>query len=97
MDVIITFAIYFAFVNICSFAVMGIDKLKAKVGAFRIPEASIFLLAIIGGAPGAIVGMHLFRHKTKHWYFLYGLPAILIIQIVLVLFLGNSFFSFKIL
>lgn len=97
MDVIITLVIYLLIVNIIALSLMGIDKLKAKRGSFRIPEANLFLMAIIGGAPGAIIGMHLFRHKTKHWYFLYGLPAILIIQILLIIFLANSFFTFKIL
>ena len=64
---------------------MGIDKRKAVKRAFRIPESTLFVLAIIGGSIGAIVGMHLFRHKTRHWYFLYGMPVILALQVILIL------------
>lgn len=63
---------------------MGIDKEKAKRGSWRIPEKTLFLLAIIGGSIGSIIGMQVFRHKTKHWYFVWGMPAILVLQIVVV-------------
>lgn len=66
---------------------MGIDKLKAKKRAFRIPEATLFTLALMGGSVGSILGMYLFRHKTKHKTFTIGMPAILLIQVILVLFL----------
>ncbi len=79
--------IYLAIVNIVGFAMMGIDKQKAIRGAWRISEASLFLAAIIGGSIGSILGMQVFRHKTKHWYFKYGMPAILILQIAIVVFL----------
>ena len=49
--------------------------------AFRIPEATLFAIAIIGGSLGSIIGMFLFKHKTKHWYFKFGLPLILILQL----------------
>jgi uncharacterized membrane protein YsdA (DUF1294 family) len=62
---------------------MGIDKYKAKKGLWRIPEKTIFLIALLGGSGGALLGMHIFRHKTKHWYFRYGLPAILMLQAAL--------------
>ena len=81
-DIII---LYVAAVNVVSFLMMGIDKRKAVKRAFRIPESTLFVLAIIGGSIGAIVGMHLFRHKTRHWYFLYGMPVILALQIILIL------------
>ena len=81
-DIII---LYFAAVNVISFLMMGIDKRKAVKRAFRIPESTLFVLAIIGGSIGAIAGMHLFRHKTRHWYFLYGMPVILALQIILIL------------
>ncbi len=77
--------LYAAIVNLVSFIVMGIDKRKARKRAFRIPEATLFVLAIIGGSLGSIIGMHLFRHKTRHWYFLYGMPVILALQIILIL------------
>lgn len=76
--------IYIIAVNIISFIVMGIDKRRAQKRAWRIPESTLFVLAIIGGSIGSILGMHLFHHKTRHWYFLYGMPAILIVQILLV-------------
>jgi uncharacterized membrane protein YsdA (DUF1294 family) len=79
--------IYLVIVNIVGFAMMGIDKKKAIRGACRIPEASLFLAAILGGSIGSIMGMQVFRHKTKHWYFKYGMPAILVLQIAIVIFI----------
>lgn len=64
---------------------MGIDKLKAKKRGFRIPEATLFLIAIIGGSIGSILGMYLFRHKTRHRSFIIGMPVILAIQIIIAL------------
>lgn len=87
MMVILFIAAYFALVNLMAFALMGIDKRKAIKGAFRIPEATLFIIAIIGGSIGSIVGMYTFRHKTRHFKFVYGMPAILIIQILLVILL----------
>lgn len=66
---------------------MYTDKLRAKKRAFRIPEATLFAIAIIGGSIGCILGMYTFRHKTKHWHFVYGMPIILILQIVSILLL----------
>lgn len=86
MSVYLVIGIYLLAVNLIGFALMGIDKRKAKKRAFRIPEATLFLVAIIGGSIGSILGMHLFHHKTRHWYFLYGMPAILVLQIILVVF-----------
>ena len=63
------------------------DKRKAKRGAWRVPEKTFFLVALLGGSPGAILGMRLFHHKTRHWYFKWGLPAILIAQLALGLWL----------
>ncbi len=77
--------LYVVIVNLVSFIMMGVDKRKAQKRAFRIPEATLFVLAIIGGSLGSIIGMHLFHHKTRHWYFLYGMPAILAVQIILIL------------
>ena len=74
--------IYLLVINLCGFALMGIDKKRAIRGAWRISEASLFMVAILGGSIGSILGMQLFRHKTKHWYFKYGMPAILILQII---------------
>ena len=77
-------AIYLVIINLIAFALMGVDKKKAQTKAWRIPEKTLFLPAILGGSIGAIIGMQVFRHKTKHWYFKYGMPAILILQIVAV-------------
>ena len=57
---------------------------RARKRAFRVPEATLFMIAIIGGSIGSIIGMHLFHHKTRHWYFLFGMPAILLLQLILV-------------
>lgn len=72
-----------AAVNVAAFAAMGIDKAKAKAGAWRVPEATLFLLAVLGGGVGGILGMQLFRHKTKHKTFTVGFPAILVCQLAL--------------
>ncbi|MCM1568418.1 MAG: DUF1294 domain-containing protein [Roseburia sp.] len=77
--------IYLILVNSIAFALMGIDKRRAIRHAFRISEAALFGWALAGGSIGAILGMQTFRHKTRHWYFKYGMPAILIIQAVLLL------------
>lgn len=90
MSVVSYIAIYFTAVNLAGFAAMGIDKHRAKKRAWRIPESTLFILALFGGSLGTTIGMHLFHHKTRHWYFLYGMPAILVIQIVLVLLLIYS-------
>lgn len=96
MDVIYTITMYLVVQNIIGFGIMGLDKWKAKKHAFRIPESTLFIIAIIGGSLGSIIGMHLFHHKTRHWYFLYGMPAILIIQIMFGLFLVYSPIEFGI-
>ena len=84
-------AITYVFViNMTGFAVMGIDKKRAVRGAWRISEASLFLTAFLGGALGCTLGMRRFRHKTKHWYFKYGMPAIFAAQAFLALFLCRS-------
>ena len=84
----ITFLIiYFVIINIVGFAIMGIDKRKAIKRTFRIPEATLFIVALIGGSVGSIIGMQVFRHKKRHWYFVFGMPAILIVQIALLIFL----------
>lgn len=74
---------YLAIINAITFIVYGIDKLKAKNGKWRIPEATLLLLAIIGGSIGAWFGMTVCHHKTQHKKFKYGIPLILAIQTVL--------------
>lgn len=78
--------IYLLLINLAGFLAMFLDKQKAKKGKWRIPEKTLFLLAIIGGSIGTTLGMNLFRHKTKHWYFKFGMPAILILQIALFIY-----------
>lgn len=74
--------------SLADFALMGVDKRRAKRGAWRVKERTFFLLALLGGSPGALLGMWTFRHKTRHWYFKFGLPAILLAQIALGLWLA---------
>lgn len=81
---------YYILINLIGFFTMGIDKRKAIKRAFRIPESTLFIIAIIGGSLGTLLGMYAFRHKTRHWYFVYGMPAILLLQIIAVLALINS-------
>ena len=69
--------------NVLAFALMGIDKAKAKAGAWRIPEKTLFLVTALFGGLGGTLGMSFFRHKTKHWYFKYGFPALMVVQVVL--------------
>ncbi|MBQ8592495.1 MAG: DUF1294 domain-containing protein [Lachnospiraceae bacterium] len=89
MDVITVILIYIITLNLLEFALMGMDKWKAKNHAWRIPESTLFILAIIGGSIGAIIGMRAFRHKTRHWHFVYGMPAILIIQLLIIFILSK--------
>ena len=77
---------YLIAVNTLTFVVYGIDKWKAKQGSWRISEASLLTLAVIGGSIGALLGMKIWHHKTMHKKFKYGLPLILLAQIVLVYF-----------
>lgn len=80
-----------AAINIALCAMMGIDKLSAKLGKRRIPEKVLFLFAVLGGGLGGTVGMLSFRHKTKHWYFAVGFPALAILQIaLLVVYLSKT-------
>lgn len=72
--------IYLIAVNIWAFALMKLDKQRAKKHMWRIPERVLFLSAILGGSIGAIAGMQIFRHKTRHWYFQLGMPLILLVQ-----------------
>lgn len=79
--------IYLLIVNAIGFLLMLVDKQKAKKNLWRIPERTLFLTALIGGSIGCIAGMYTFRHKTKHWTFQLGMPAILIAQIAAAVFM----------
>lgn len=75
--------------NVLAFVLMGVDKVKAKRGAWRIPEKTLFLVTALFGGLGGTLGMTVFRHKTKHWYFKLGFPALLAVQIVLLALLAS--------
>lgn len=75
--------IYLVVMNAAAFVMMGTDKRRARKGRWRIPEKALFAAALAGGSAGAILGMQIFRHKTRHWYFVWGMPAILAVQLVL--------------
>lgn len=75
--------LWLAAVNLAALCLMGIDKRRARRGAWRIPERTLFLAAALGGSAGAWLGMYLFRHKTRRWYFVAGIPAILLAQLAL--------------
>ena len=79
--------IYFTVINLIGFTIMGVDKKRAVRGAWRISEASLFGVALLGGALGCTLGMKHFRHKTKHWYFKYGMPTIFVVQFLLAILL----------
>lgn len=85
------FIIYLIIINLIAFLSMYIDKRKARYGKWRIPEQTLFILALIGGSIGSIAGMYTFRHKTKKLRFSIGFPIILILQIVLGFMIYNDF------
>lgn len=78
---------YLLAVNVVAFAAFGIDKYKAKRGLWRISEATLLLLAVVGGSLGALMGMRIWHHKTQHAKFRYGLPLIILAQIALIYYL----------
>lgn len=86
------FSIYLLIVNALGFLLMLIDKRKAIRHRWRIPEKTLFLTAAIGGSVGSIMGMYTFRHKTKHLQFTLGLPAILIVQLILAFVFFTQFY-----
>lgn len=81
---------YLVLVNALALVLMLADKLKAKKGAWRIPEAALMGIALLGGSAGAIAGMFLFRHKTRHLNFRLGLPLILAAQLAVLYFLARA-------
>ena len=78
---------YLLAINIASFFLYGIDKYKAKKGRWRISEATLLLMAVVGGSIGAWTGMRLWHHKTMHKKFKYGIPVIIILQVALAVYL----------
>lgn len=81
---------YLAVINVITFIVFGIDKLKAKKGKWRIPEATLLLLAIVSGSIGAWCGIKVWHHKTMHKKFKYGIPLIIAIQIAAIIYLKDT-------
>ena len=85
-----TILLLFVAVNLVSFALYGLDKLKAKKGLWRIRESTLLLVAALGGSLGALLGMEVFRHKTKHWQFKVLVPVFLAVHIALAVWLVKS-------
>ncbi|MDF2510173.1 MAG: putative rane protein [Herbinix sp.] len=76
---------YLSFMTLLGFAVMGIDKRKAKQRAWRIPEKTLFAIAFLGGGIGSLLGMYVFHHKTKHKKFVLWLPVAALLYLVIIL------------
>ena len=87
MDGMKLFAIYLVVMNVLGVAVMWSDKRRARLHRWRIPEKVLFGVSLLGGSAGTWAGMYLFRHKTKHWYFVVGMPLILVCQAALAIYL----------
>ncbi|MBM7597744.1 uncharacterized membrane protein YsdA (DUF1294 family) [Virgibacillus halotolerans] len=84
MNELNTILTYVAGANIITFILMGVDKQKAIKHQYRIPERTFWLLSLIGGAFGSLIGMNVFRHKTKHRSFVIGMPILLIFNCIVV-------------
>ena len=91
MDGMKLFAIYLAVMNVLGVAVMWSDKRSARLHRWRIPEKVLFGVSLLGGSAGTWAGMYLFRHKTKHWYFVVGMPLILVCQAALAIYLVHLY------
>lgn len=79
--------VYLFIINAAGFILMLVDKIKAKKNIWRIREVTLFLVAALGGSIGSLLGMYTFRHKTKHFQFALGMPLILAVQIIAVIFI----------
>lgn len=73
--------VYLLFMNLFGFVLMGSDKKRARKHRWRIPEKTLFLTSLLGGSLGTLAGMYFFHHKTRHWYFAAGMPAILALHV----------------
>ena len=91
MDGMTLFAIYLVVMNVLGVAVMWSDKRRARLHRWRIPEKVLFGVSLLGGSAGTWAGMYLFRHKTKHWYFVVGMPLILVCQAALAIYLVHLY------
>lgn len=86
MDFLTKFALfYLLMMTVATFILCGIDKFAAGKQMRRVPEKTFFLLSALGGSIGMYAGMLTFRHKTQHWYFKFGIPAIIVVQAALAL------------
>lgn len=83
--------IYLVLINLIAFALMAADKRRARKHRWRIPEHTLFGAALLGGSVGAILGMYLCHHKTRHWYFVVGMPLIFLLQLALVVWMRGVF------
>lgn len=88
-----TAVIYLILMNLIGFGLMGVDKQRARRRDWRIPEKILFGAALLGGSVGAWAGMYLFHHKTRHWYFVVGMPLILAVQAALVWYFRPMLFG----
>lgn len=75
--------IYLLIMNVLGVVVMFTDKHKARKHAYRVPEKTLFLVSLLGGSLGTWAGMYMFRHKTKHWYFVIGMPFVFVLHVIL--------------
>ena len=91
MDGMKLFAIYLVVMNVLGVAVMWSDKRRARLHRWRIPEKVLFGVSLLGGSAGTWAGMYLLRHKTKHWYFVVGMPLILVCQAALAIYLVHLY------
>ncbi len=86
-EYVIALTLWLGLLSLLLFTVMGADKGRARRGKRRVPEKTLFLLALLGGAPGGTLGMRVFRHKTRHRSFAWGFPALALLQVGLLLWL----------
>ena len=87
MSAALVYLLWLCCMSLVTFLVMGSDKRRAKRGARRVPEARLFLLALLGGGIGGFLGMYAFRHKTRHLHFVIGFPLIALAQLLAALYL----------
>lgn len=88
MNLYVIIGVALAVLNVISFCLMGYDKRCAKEGKWRVPEKTLFIATACFGGLGGVLGMFLFRHKTKHWYFKLFFPLLLVIQIAVLALLA---------
>lgn len=83
----VRFFLYVGSLTVIGFAVMGLDKQKARTGRWRTPEKTLWLIALLGGSIGVFAGMRYFRHKTKHVSFSVGLPLLIVVQLMILAYI----------